>query len=168
MLREQADKDYPRTHDAQFALRRRALPAQIALNAKQQFLWEQLAEGPLALSDLYRDQTMDRAIERLVQIGAVVIARFTPSDACHLLGTQSDWSVEAAALGAQIMRRYSLQNLGPAWDSDEQLARHLLDRVSRRAARHLWHCALADTLACLLYTSPSPRDGLLSRMPSSA
>ena len=25
-----------------------------------------------------------------------------------------------------------------------------------------------DVLACLLYTSPSPRDGLLSRMPSSA
>ena len=27
-------------------------------------------------------------------------------------------------------------------------------------------CAVGDT--CLLYTSPSPRDGLLSRMPSSA
>ena len=27
---------------------------------------------------------------------------------------------------------------------------------------------LADGLGCLLYTSPSPRDGLLSRMPSSA
>ena len=26
----------------------------------------------------------------------------------------------------------------------------------------------ADILSCLLYTSPSPRDGLLSRMPSSA
>ena len=26
----------------------------------------------------------------------------------------------------------------------------------------------AQQLACLLYTSPSPRDGLLSRMPSSA
>ena len=26
----------------------------------------------------------------------------------------------------------------------------------------------ADIKACLLYTSPSPRDGLLSRMPSSA
>ena len=25
-----------------------------------------------------------------------------------------------------------------------------------------------DALTCLLYTSPSPRDGLLSRMPSSA
>ena len=27
---------------------------------------------------------------------------------------------------------------------------------------------LGELLACLLYTSPSPRDGLLSRMPSSA
>ena len=26
----------------------------------------------------------------------------------------------------------------------------------------------AAVMACLLYTSPSPRDGLLSRMPSSA
>ena len=26
----------------------------------------------------------------------------------------------------------------------------------------------SDEYACLLYTSPSPRDGLLSRMPSSA
>ena len=26
----------------------------------------------------------------------------------------------------------------------------------------------AISIACLLYTSPSPRDGLLSRMPSSA
>ena len=26
----------------------------------------------------------------------------------------------------------------------------------------------SDTVGCLLYTSPSPRDGLLSRMPSSA
>ena len=27
---------------------------------------------------------------------------------------------------------------------------------------------LEDSVSCLLYTSPSPRDGLLSRMPSSA
>ena len=26
----------------------------------------------------------------------------------------------------------------------------------------------AEAITCLLYTSPSPRDGLLSRMPSSA
>src|SRR5680860_539950 len=30
------------------------------------------------------------------------------------------------------------------------------------------HSGQAELLTCLLYTSPSPRDGLLSRMPSSA
>ena len=29
-------------------------------------------------------------------------------------------------------------------------------------------CATCHVYVCLLYTSPSPRDGLLSRMPSSA
>ena len=29
-------------------------------------------------------------------------------------------------------------------------------------------CSLVNVNTCLLYTSPSPRDGLLSRMPSSA
>ena len=29
-------------------------------------------------------------------------------------------------------------------------------------------CREADNIACLLYTSPSPRDATLSRMPSSA
>ena len=32
----------------------------------------------------------------------------------------------------------------------------------------LLNLAFADLCFCLLYTSPSPRDGLLSRMPSSA
>ena len=33
---------------------------------------------------------------------------------------------------------------------------------------HSVKCSSAEILLCLLYTSPSPRDGLLSRMPSSA
>ena len=36
------------------------------------------------------------------------------------------------------------------------------DAVTSRGTKHL------NMLICLLYTSPSPRDGLLSRMPSSA
>ena len=42
------------------------------------------------------------------------------------------------------------------------------ERVGPREREAALH-ALAEQLeACLLYTSPSPRDGLLSRMPSSA
>ena len=43
------------------------------------------------------------------------------------------------------------------WDQRTQLDARDLERASRANA---WYC--------LLYTSPSPRDGLLSRMPSSA
>ena len=35
-------------------------------------------------------------------------------------------------------------------------------------ANHLWRMKNDSDNFCLLYTSPSPRDGLLSRMPSSA
>ena len=37
-----------------------------------------------------------------------------------------------------------------------------------RYAQQAVHLGCVDYLTCLLYTSPSPRDGLLSRMPSSA
>ena len=37
-----------------------------------------------------------------------------------------------------------------------------------REAERVKLLALEQSIACLLYTSPSPRDGLLSRMPSSA
>ena len=52
-------------------------------------------------------------------------------------------------------------------------SRPQLNRVRHAAglllSGNLFYCWLARLLySCLLYTSPSPRDGLLSRMPSSA
>ena len=43
--------------------------------------------------------------------------------------------------------------------------------IRKRKLQWVAHCARRsdkDLTCCLLYTSPSPRDGLLSRMPSSA
>ena len=47
------------------------------------------------------------------------------------------------------------------------LDRGELDKLIERSAASQVS-APAPVQACLLYTSPSPRDGLLSRMPSSA
>ena len=41
-------------------------------------------------------------------------------------------------------------------------------RRSKTSAADLTWCRTNSMITCLLYTSPSPRDGLLSRMPSSA
>ena len=53
---------------------------------------------------------------------------------------------------------------------EERLAQLRQQVVEDRASREAAEKAAADreASACLLYTSPSPRDGLLSRMPSSA
>ena len=47
---------------------------------------------------------------------------------------------------------------------------HLSDAVGIKKSSVHHHFPSKDLMvnACLLYTSPSPRDGLLSRMPSSA
>ena len=50
----------------------------------------------------------------------------------------------------------------------EAIANHPpLSRADLAKMLHLTK-ATVSTIVCLLYTSPSPRDGLLSRMPSSA
>ena len=50
----------------------------------------------------------------------------------------------------------------------DYLDAQLLSQASGQACRNLDLNLCGETWVCLLYTSPSPRDGLLSRMPSSA
>ena len=51
------------------------------------------------------------------------------------------------------------------YDMDQLRREGKVPDLDRRAD---YDGALGQTDGCLLYTSPSPRDGLLSRMPSSA
>ena len=44
----------------------------------------------------------------------------------------------------------------------------LREAIANDERRKGWYATPDDIYVCLLYTSPSPRDGLLSRMPSSA
>ena len=76
--------------------------------------------------------------------------------------------------------RYSLmqQESNPASDEYGEYHRYALfpsgkrpltdDRLPIDQRTITVTAVLSDVNACLLYTSPSPRDGLLSRMPSSA
>ena len=76
----------------------------------------------------------------------------TGAAACHEYLTWSwpDWEAPVEAV---------LHERRGGWADAMQTVRNLADRARAAGAR------IAD---CLLYTSPSPRDGLLSRMPSSA
>ena len=67
-----------------------------------------------------------------------------------------------------------LSGLLTAWrclDVNPDLTIMVIETTDRIAGDHTWSFNLTDvdeSLRCLLYTSPSPRDATLSRMPSSA
>ena len=78
-------------------------------------------------------------------------------------------ALDAADAAAQVIRaayaqpfdvRYK-QDASPVTEVDENAEKAIKQVLQTRFPEH-------GFFGCLLYTSPSPRDGLLSRMPSSA
>ncbi len=128
------------THCAQFIMTHVSTPDN--LSYQQQELFDQLAKGPVALQRLFKDQTLERALHRLEQRGVVMRAGFTPTDASHLLGLQTSWSAQAAKLGAQLLMRYSRDNLGASYDNELQFAEAVTRQVSQ-----LTSLALVDALS---------------------
>ena len=58
--------------------------------------------------------------------------------------------------------------LAEKFNHEEQLASEIISLESILELPKGTEHFVSDLHGCLLYTSPSPRDGLLSRMPSSA
>ena len=93
-----------------------------------------------------------------------VIRPWQAQNRASLLPVEAVWSVLSPVTVAALDRHFAVE-----------LARYpeitsvLLDRFGERSIRLATTQAISQlTRVCLLYTSPSPRDGLLSRMPSSA
>jgi N-methylhydantoinase A/oxoprolinase/acetone carboxylase beta subunit len=112
VLRQHVSRDAIKPHDGHFALLQRPLEgARRTLSASQVKVWEALATGPVALTDLFLDSEVAMltscALEYLVDCGLVVISGFTPTDAAHVLGCDQEWSVEGARLGAEIWARHA-------------------------------------------------------------
>ena len=91
----------------------------------------------------------------------------------HLLGHRHEAVVAAAktALSRMGLSTKILPNQG-AVTCAEKLLETLQPKIDRviftNSGSEAVECAIRLASFCLLYTSPSPRDGLLSRMPSSA
>lgn len=131
-LEQQMSLPFSTTHSAQFVMTHGAEPA--GLSSQQQELYDRIRSKPIAVQTLFADQTLERALNRLEQRGVVLRSAFTPSDACHILGQQSDWEVEGARLGAKLLMRYSADNLGKAYDSEEDFAKTIVSLVAEKTA----------------------------------
>ena len=92
------------------------------------------------------------------------MSAYTPETAAynHTILAGDGWAHEIQA--GQIFRIVDLEG-NQAVDT---LFYSLADTAERYSAADTITAQKNIYLTCLLYTSPSPRDGLLSRMPSSA
>lgn len=145
ILQQQLEHGWARTHDAQFALLRADIPS--SLTGQQKELCEALKHKPLALQELFKNQTLDNALNALVRRGVVQISGFTPTDACHVLGEVTDWNVKASELGAQLLARYSAENLGAVYEDASALSRAVKQNVAQRAALSIVETLLQSNIS---------------------
>mgnify|MGYP005837491055 CR=1 FL=1 len=158
-LRAQLDRLVGRPLDGRFAVRARALHGDAGtLGRDRRALWERLAEGPLTLEDVVERLHFELPLRGLVDRGLVAIGGFTPSDAAHVLGAWTGWSVEAAGLGARLAARTFLGR-----DDPEGLALATLELARDRMAEVLLRSALMEDGLEAGEDCPSLADALLAR-----
>ena len=129
---------------AQFAFRNPGRELRVRLDRLEQRVWDGLTPGPRPLAEVARTSQGVEAAHRLVDRGLATLAAFTPSDAMHVLGRQSDWNAEAAALGAAVLAIDERNaRARPSADTPEGLSQRTYEHVIRAATRIVLEAALA-------------------------
>ena len=106
-------------------------------------LVETLARDLHWVSEVAGDLVLGRTLERLVRRDLVAVCGFTPTDAAHVLGMQSTWSVEGARRAAELWRSLAEAAGGCVGPDPESFCRWVIDAVTLAAGRAAVDAALA-------------------------
>ncbi len=140
VLLGELERGVARSTDARFALLLGRSGAVDGLSRSQRRLLEILEAGPLPLETVVDREHLAIPLDALVRRGILALAGFTPSDAAHVLGLQSGWNREAAALAARLEARKRGRG-----DAPENLAHEVLERAQGASAEALvaaaWHAS---------------------------
>ena len=105
---------------------------------------EQFGGEPQPLDRLLASTVQGVTLDRLVARGLVHICGFTPSDAAHVLGRQTNWNGEAARLAAVLFSRRRDGAGNPIAPDAEAISARVLDAVTRRSAEAILETALSE------------------------
>jgi len=122
------------------------------LPAAERQAWDALAQGPveldaIAASDSAADRSLARSLARLERRGLAIYSGFTPTDAAHVLGLSSHWSVPAAQLAARLWARQMREVYGlRRWEGDDAAAasRAVFEQVVESTMNTLIEAGLHD------------------------
>lgn len=144
-LERQAMARSPGRFDGRFALRT-GVPERLAagLSAAEERLYAAIGGAPQPLDRLLSSTVQAVTLDRLVARGLVHISGFTPSDAAHALGRQSNWNAGAARLGAALFSRRRDGAGNPVAEDAEAISLRILEAIARRSAEAILETALAE------------------------
>jgi N-methylhydantoinase A/oxoprolinase/acetone carboxylase beta subunit len=131
--------------DGRFAVRT-GVPDRLAagLTAPEQKLYDAIGMVPLPIDTLLTATAQMATLNRLVARGLVHICGFTPSDAAHVLGRQSNWDARAARLGAELFARRRDGRGMPIGETPEAISERVLTAVTRFSAEVILETAFAE------------------------
>ena len=105
-----------------------------ALSTAEQALLDAIGSRPVAADSVISSPLKQRLLERLVLRGAVRLASFTPTDACHVIGLQDTFDREVAVLAASLFAKH-VDRLGkPLADDAVGIAELTVATLVRRSA----------------------------------
>ncbi|RVC91492.1 hydantoinase/oxoprolinase family protein, partial [Mesorhizobium sp. M2A.F.Ca.ET.029.05.1.1] len=144
-LERQLRAPNPGRMDGRFALRT-GVPDRLAagLTAPEAKLYEAIGTVPLALDRLLSSNAQNATLNRLVARGLVHICGFTPSDAAHVLGKQSNWDAATARLGADLFSRRRDGRGQAIAATPEAMAERVLTTLTRWSAEYILETAFAE------------------------
>lgn len=135
----------PGRHDGRFVVRTGVPDALAAgLSANDAALFANIGFTPRPLDALIGYSTQNVAINRMVARGLVQIIGFTPSDAAHVVGRQSNWPTTAARLGAELFRRHKGGDGRAIAESAAAISERVLREVTRRSAEVILQTVLSE------------------------
>lgn len=144
-LERQLRAPNPGRLDGRFALRT-GVPDRLAagLSAPETKLYKAVGATPRPLDGLLSTTAQLATLNRLVARGLVHICGFTPSDAAHVLGRQSNWEMAAAKLGAELFARRRDGRGQTIASSGEAFSQRVLEALTRRSAEVILETAFAE------------------------
>lgn len=166
-LKQFVDEPWTKTNMARFIVLRRN-PGKIKLTAQQSALVDEVIQHPQSMQSVFAERHFSLALKRLIEIGVLTTAGFTPTDAAHVCGWYDQWDAEASLQGAILLSRYSKYNLGSEFDSPEHFCERILSQVSRESALCFLSSAINDSNGTFGAPMPEAKRALLEQMFNSA
>lgn len=120
------------------------------LNPRDRDLLGRVGDEPVPMNDVLRGPSAQRSLDRLVGLGLMQVAGFTPSDAAHVLNLQGQWSREGAVLAAAAFKRWKrMSKLLSEADREPfaaAFARDVVDAVAAKTGRVIIETLVGEPL----------------------